>query len=239
MSTLKTINLAHPSSSNTNIVLDANGNARITSDLRVGGAISSNSTITANSFLYITPVGGQEGGEIQLQSTGANTNWSLDAYQNNFRVFTVTGTSVSNVNFFHAGSGTLRVGIARTDPDYPLDVNGTVNAASYVVSGKTVSAKAWANFNGTLTTPITPRASFNISSITKNATGDYTVNFTSALSDNNFSGVVYAGGTSAIYQGRSNEDATARTASAWRITSINSSGVLADAAFINVIVFGN
>lgn len=215
------------------------GNANVSTDLRVGGTITSNGAITANGYVYVNPLAGEEGGEIQLQATGANTNWSLDAYQNNFRVFARSGSSVSNVNMFHASTGTIRLGVNRSDPGYPLDVNGTVNAASYVVSGKTVSAKAWANFNGTLTTPITPRASFNISSITKNATGDYTVNFTSALSDNNFSGVVYAGGTSAIYQGRSNEDATARTASAWRITSINSSGVLADAAFINVIVFGN
>ena len=50
------------------------------------------------------------------------------------------------------------------------------------------SAKAWVNFNGTGTVAI--RASFNVSSITDNGTGDYTVNFTSALSDANYS---YAG----------------------------------------------
>lgn len=43
------------------------------------------------------------------------------------------------------------------------------------------SAKAWVNFNGTGTVAI--RASFNVSSITDNGTGDYTVNFTNALAD--------------------------------------------------------
>ncbi len=44
--------------------------------------------------------------------------------------------------------------------------------------------KAWVNFNGTGTVAI--RASFNVSSITDNGTGDYTVNFTNALADANY-----------------------------------------------------
>ena len=46
-------------------------------------------------------------------------------------------------------------------------------------------AKAWVNFNGTGTVAI--RASYNVSSITDNGTGDYTVNFTTALADANYS----------------------------------------------------
>jgi hypothetical protein len=45
--------------------------------------------------------------------------------------------------------------------------------------------RAWVNFNGTGTVAI--RASFNVSSITDNATGDYTINFTNAMPDANFS----------------------------------------------------
>jgi len=45
--------------------------------------------------------------------------------------------------------------------------------------------KAWVNFNGTGTVAI--RASLNVSSITDNGTGDYTVNFTNAMSDANYS----------------------------------------------------
>jgi hypothetical protein len=44
------------------------------------------------------------------------------------------------------------------------------------------------NFNGTGTVAI--RASYNVSSITDNGVGDYTVNFTSALSDSNYSAVI-------------------------------------------------
>lgn len=46
-------------------------------------------------------------------------------------------------------------------------------------------ARAWVNFNGTGTVAI--RASGNVSSITDNGTGDYTVNFATAMPDANYS----------------------------------------------------
>lgn len=44
--------------------------------------------------------------------------------------------------------------------------------------------RAWVNFNGTGTVAI--RASGNVTSITDNGTGDYTVNFTNAMPDANY-----------------------------------------------------
>ena len=46
------------------------------------------------------------------------------------------------------------------------------------------AAKAWVNFNGEGTVAI--RQAFNVSSITDNGTGDYTVNFTTAMADANY-----------------------------------------------------
>jgi hypothetical protein len=46
-------------------------------------------------------------------------------------------------------------------------------------------ARAWVNFNGTGTVAI--RGSGNVSSITDNNTGNYTVNFTTAMQDANYS----------------------------------------------------
>ena len=46
------------------------------------------------------------------------------------------------------------------------------------------SARAWVNFNGVTTATIL--ASYNVSSVTRNNTGNYTVNFTSALTDANY-----------------------------------------------------
>ena len=63
----------------------------------------------------------------------------------------------------------------------------TLNALSGVLAtqnGMTGIAKAWVNFNGTGTVAI--RDSFNVSSITDNGTGDYTVNFTTAMPNANY-----------------------------------------------------
>jgi hypothetical protein len=65
------------------------------------------------------------------------------------------------------------------------NVAGTASTAiENAING---SAKAWVNFNGTGTVAI--RASYNVSSITDNGTGDYTVNFTNAMPDVNYSPV--------------------------------------------------
>ena len=45
--------------------------------------------------------------------------------------------------------------------------------------------KAWINLNGV--NPISTRASFNFSSVTRNAGGDYTFNFTNSMADANYS----------------------------------------------------
>ena len=54
------------------------------------------------------------------------------------------------------------------------------------------ASKAWVNFNGTGTVAI--RASFNVTSITDNATGNYTVNFTTALADANYTALLISVG---------------------------------------------
>jgi hypothetical protein len=55
------------------------------------------------------------------------------------------------------------------------------------------SAKAWVNYKGTATRAI--NASYNVSSVTFNSTGNYTINFTTALADANYSALVTVGVT--------------------------------------------
>lgn len=72
------------------------------------------------------------------------------------------------------------------------------NAGTKSVPVNTVidgSAKAWVNFNGTGTVAI--RKAFNVTSITDNGTGDYTVNFTSPLPDSDYAAVAMSGGNAA------------------------------------------
>jgi len=51
-------------------------------------------------------------------------------------------------------------------------------------------AKAWVNFDGTGTVSI--RADFNVSSITDNGTGDYTINYSNSFSDSNYAVTAFA-----------------------------------------------
>ena len=57
--------------------------------------------------------------------------------------------------------------------------------SGYGSSAVAYGCRAWVNFNGTGTPAIL--ASGNVSSITDNGTGDYTVNFTTAMPDTNYS----------------------------------------------------
>jgi len=59
--------------------------------------------------------------------------------------------------------------------------------SGYGSAATAYGCRAWVNFNGTGTVAI--RASGNVTSITDNGTGDYTVNFTNAMPDANYSSV--------------------------------------------------
>ena len=53
------------------------------------------------------------------------------------------------------------------------------------------SAKAWVNFDGTGTVAI--RSSYNVSSITDNGTGQYTINMTTSMPNTNYAIVASSG----------------------------------------------
>jgi hypothetical protein len=81
-----------------------------------------------------------------------------------------------------------------------FDASGNFKFNSGYGSVATVyGCRAWVNFNGTGTVAI--RASGNVTSITDNGTGDYTVNFTTAMSDASYSvsGAATNGGTGASF----------------------------------------
>lgn len=72
-----------------------------------------------------------------------------------------------------------------------LRVNSLLNAAGTDTPAIDGLAKAWVNFNGQGTVAI--RQAFNVSSITDNATGQYSCNFTNALVDGDYSVQITAG----------------------------------------------
>ena len=113
-----------------------------------------------------------------------------------------------------------------------------VNTLQNTSGVEVYTAKAWVNFNGTGTVAI--RASGNVSSITDNGTGDYTVNFTTAMPDANY----YAFAQNEYQLATLNSQAisvpqVAQTASQYRFMVLASYGSAAnyDVARIGVAIF--
>lgn len=87
------------------------------------------------------------------------------------------GTAAVTVNKIGAGAVTTAKVLDANITAAKLDGAQTGTAPIY-------GARAWVNFNGTGTVAI--RASGNVSSITDNGVGDYTVNFSTAMPDANY-----------------------------------------------------
>jgi hypothetical protein len=96
--------------------------------------------------------------------------------------------------------------------------------------------RAWVNFDGTGTPAI--RASGNVSSITDNGTGNYTVNFTTAMPDANY-GIVATTKTGSSQSGAlvSLTNVSNPTASAAILLSLTPSIGLADVEYMSVAIF--
>ena len=104
-----------------------------------------------------------------------------------------------------------------------------------VVNG---TAKAWVNFNGTGTVAI--RQAFNVTSITDNGVGDYTVNFTNAMADANYSILATGQSSTGAYNVVQQNVSTTQTTSAVRLASLaqsNNTPTASDSAQVTAAVF--
>ena len=133
------------------------------------------------------------------------------------------------------GSGAVVLGTSPTISS-PTLTTPTINSAQFATVSGTAplyAARAWVNFNGTGTVAI--RASGNVTSITDNGTGDYTMNFQTAMPDANHSvsGVTGVGTADAMI-GLSG--GTAQTASLVRFVTINSAANVVDNPQVHVQV---
>jgi hypothetical protein len=92
--------------------------------------------------------------------------------------------SDANTGIFFPGAD--RIGFAEGGVQVgEFDASGNfLMNSGYGSAAVAYGCRAWVNFNGTGTPAI--RASGNVSSITDNGTGDYTVNFTTAMPDVNY-----------------------------------------------------
>lgn len=104
----------------------------------------------------------------------------------------------------------------------------TTLGTGYVVNG---SAKAWVNFNGTGT--IAARDSLNVSSLTDNGTGSYTVNWSNAFNAADYAFNISSGATNYRVNGAS------VVAGEGAITTQDSAYNLADSAYVYAASHGD
>ena len=119
-------------------------------------------------------------------------------------------------------------------------------APAPATSSNAFAAKAWVNFDATRNaagvvdssnTNRFIRSSFNVASVLKTGTGDYNINFTTAMSDANYCVVASAAGgdnTSAIALPSGKTPPTAATV---QMQVVNSAWSGNDKAYLNLIVF--
>jgi len=155
---------------------------------------------------------------ISIDGVVQATNFTVNSSTIDFGV-AIPSTSVCNF-FLHYGTGLITTPadgtVTSAKISYPLttfsstgiDDNATANAltidsssnlqfnSGYGSVATAYGCRAWVNFDGTGTVAI--RDSGNVSSITDNGTGDYTVNFTTNMPDTNYC-VVASGGQNTTY----------------------------------------
>ena len=111
-------------------------------------------------------------------TTNANLTGAVTSVGNAASLGSFTSLQLAAALTNETGSGSAVFGTS------PTLTTPTIDSAQVpTISGTAplYMCRAWVNFNGTGTVAI--RASGNVSSITDNGTGDYTVNFTTAMAD--------------------------------------------------------
>lgn len=179
--------------------------------------------------------------------TGTNTTGTVTSGAASLTVGSATGISAGDVIVGQGITpGTYVTSISGTTVTMSANAGATLSAAPvtfYTTHSRLAPAsvggmlcRAWVNFNGTGTVAI--RSSYNVSSITDNGTGDYTLNFTTALSDANYACVTGSSNNTGIFGTMSGINFnTAPTTTACRIYTTNDGGGANDPIYVTVAIF--
>ena len=154
---------------------------------------------------------------------------------------TTGGTSATKMTINGAGLATFT---GATTTAGTVTASGDMKFNSGYGSAATAyGCRAWVNFNGTGTVAI--RGSGNVSSITDNGAGDYTINFTTAMSDTNYNVVASTstaitiavqGGVNLFYNKAGNVEVAPTTTQA-RIQPQSSGGTAIDPQYVCASIF--
>ena len=160
----------------TNVKIVAVANTKIT-----GNIISSQITSVANTQITGNIISSQITSVANTQITGDPI---FSAGSNTAPSITTSGDTDTGIYFPSANTiAFTRGGIEVGRFDSTANANFQFNSG-YGSAATAYGCRAWVNFNGTGTVAI--RASGNVSSITDNSVGNYTVNFTTAMPDANY-----------------------------------------------------
>lgn len=180
-----------------------------------------------------------DGDTISIAKGGTGATTAASAFSNIKQAATETATGVvelATTAEAAAGTDTSR---AVTPAGLREGLRAGLNASG---SAPVYACRAWVNFNGTGTVAI--RASGNVSSITDNGAGNYTINFTNAMPDADYN-VTFgswnnanAQGGIAEYAGSGGSFPSGRTASSLRIvTFLTNGGGGVDSVSVNASFF--
>ena len=166
--------------------------------------------------------------------SGPSTGNYFSGYIDDFRItngvarYTGASFTLPTTHLTSAGDANKQI-IVNSDAD-GIDVGtGGINQARI--------AKAWVNFNGTGTVAI--RSSYNVSSITDNGTGDYSVVFSTAMSDANYSANITAGDKANVWGIPVYDGTSTYTTSLCRFHALDPTDTNHDQPIVGVQVFGN
>ena len=156
----------------------------------------------------------------------------------------VTGTlPVANGGTGVTTSTGTGANVLGTSPTLTTPTFDSASLATISGTAPLYMCRAWANWTGVTT--VTVRASGNVSSITRAATGDYTVNFTTAMTDAKYAATLTCCGGSLtdvtrvfVIAGTTAGGANTKSTTQLRVQSGSSSSAsVNDTAELNVAIF--